>query len=574
MLAELNIRDFALIESLRLAFGSGLNVLTGETGAGKSIILDALQLVLGGRATAEQIRGGAREARVEALFDLSAAPHAARAAEAMGLLGPGETELLVARDVGATGRGSLRVNGRAATLAMAQELAQSLVEIHGQHEQQRLFRGDAQRQILDAFGGPEATGLGREMAELAGAWRLLQERRQALGGDPRERLRRLDLLRYEVEEIDQAAPRPGEEADLLERRSVLMSAGRLLEGAARAYAYLDEGDQGRGAAAAELGRLAAELKQLAAIDPRLDPVVELLDGAACQAEEAAREVRRYRDGLAFDPGEQDALEGRLELLRSLKRKYGESLEAVLAYRAEAAAEMERLGGAEAAEAALERERGALRVRLGQVASALSAARSRAARELEARVGEELGQVSLGAARLEVQLERRPLPGGLPVEGQELAWDATGIDRVAFLFSANPGESLKPLARVASGGEAARVMLALKAALAAADPVPTLIFDEVDAGLGGQAARAVAAKLAALGRDHQVLCVTHQASVAAAGHRHVAVTKDSRDGRTVVSARPLDDAERPGEIARMLAGDGAAETPLQHARELLTWARTL
>ncbi len=567
MLMELFIRNLALVDSLHLSFGPGLNALTGETGAGKSIIIDAMGLLAGGRAAADMVRAGAAEARVEGVFDLRGAPVARRALAELGLAEDGEDTLVVSREISRNGRSVARLNGRPVALSMLRQVGEGLLDLHGQHEFQRLFRGDEQRELLDAYGGADVLALRRRVGEVAGRLAALTQQREELVGSEKERLRRMDLLRFQVEEIDAARLRPGEEEELLARRAVLANAERLLAGTAAAVAILYEGGAGRPAVAGELARLAAELATLAACDSQLAPFGDQLQAAAWQVEEVARALRRYRDTVAADPAEQAAVEERLDLVRRLKKKYGETIDAVLAYRAEAAAELERLSAAEETAAGLEAQIEEARRELAALAGELSARRREAARAMEVRVAAELADLGMEGALFQVALARQACSGGLAVDGGEVAWDAAGVDRVEFLFSANRGEPPRPLARVASGGEASRFMLALKTALADVDRVPTLVFDEVDAGLGGRAAQVVGRKLALLARSRQVFCVTHLAAVAARADVHYHVAKVADGGRTVVSARLLQAGDRVAEIARMLDG-GAGEAALEHARAML------
>lgn len=567
MLRELSVRDFALIERLRLDLRPGFNVFTGETGAGKSILIDAIALVLGGRASPEMIRTGAERAAVDALFDISHLPAVGAELEALGVEAAGEGALLLSREIGAAGRSLCRINGRPATVSMLRRLAAHLVEIQGQHEFHRLYRPEEHLLLLDAAGGARAAAVRSAFEERARAFRDLLRRRDRLVADEKERLRRLDLLRFQVAEIGAAAPRPGEEAELARQRQFLAHAERLLEGVSQVYGELGEGERGGPALASALARLAAELGRLADLDPRLGAPAAQLSEAALQAEEVSRQLRLYRDGLAYDPHDLARVEERLDLLRRLLKKYGNTLEEVLAFRDEAAAELVRLEGAGEEAAAIEAELERRRGELAGLAAELGALRREAAERLEAAVAAELSALGMPAARLEVRLTRSADPDGLPVEGRTVAWDDSGADRVEFLFSANPGEPVQPLARVASGGEAARLMLALRGALAGGDRVGTLVFDEIDAGLGGRAAQAVAERLAALAASHQILCVTHLATVAARADHHVQVFKREAAGRTVADARVLQAEERPREIARMLSGDGG-ETSLAHARELL------
>lgn len=573
MLTDMFIKDFALIDSLHLVFGPGFNVLTGETGAGKSIIIDALQLVLGGRVSGEVIRAGAETARVEAVFDVVGAPEVCAVVAGLGLGDPDEHTLVLTREIGRAGRSVCRVNGRPAVAAALRQIGARLVDLHGQHDAQGLFRPETHRDLLDAAGGPDVQALKRRVAALAAERARLEAERAALLGGERERLRRLDLLRFQVEEIDRAAPRPGEIEELTARRQVLANGEKLAAAAEQAYAVLDEGLPGRPALGDELRRLAAELAGLVQVDARLQPAAELLQSAAVQAAEAARELRLYKDALLYDPAELAAVEDRLDTLRRLARKYGETAEEMLAFRAEAAAEIGRLEEAAVSAAEAEARLEALLPELAAAAVELSARRRAVAVEcLEPGVLAHFAELGLEKARFQVSLTRRPAADGLPVDGERVICDAGGIDRVEFLFSANPGEPLQPLAKVASGGEASRLALALKTVLAGADGAPTIVFDEIDAGLGGRAARAVARKLAALAAARQVLCVTHQAVVAAAADIQFVVSKAESAGRTVVTVQQVAGEARAAELARMLAGDGAGAISIEHARELLAASR--
>lgn len=569
MLHEINIVDLALISRAQLSFGPGFNVLTGETGAGKSILIDAISLALGGRASTDSVRAGAERSAVDLVVDLSRSPVVRDELIKIGLAEEGDDIAVFSREVWASGRSLCRVNGRPATASTVRGLASRLVEIQGQHEFQRLFRPEEHVLLLDAFGGPalgqaraEAEHLARSLAESRRRLRQLEE-------DEKERLRRQDLLRFQVDEIDAAGLRPGEERDLAERRSVMANAVRLLEGVAQAYSLLAEGGDGRPALVGDLGRAEADLARLSEVDARLATPAAALREAACQVEEAVRQLRFYRDSLVIEPGEQSAVEERLDLVRRLQKKYGATVEEVTAYRQQAAADLERLAGAEEEAGGLVHRIDALREEMVAVSARLADLRRQAAARLEQAVAGELEALGMGVARFSVSCGPAGEPGG---DGDGAAPNGEPAGRVEFLFSANAGEPLLPLARVASGGEAARLMLAVKAALAAVDPVPTLIFDEVDAGLGGRAAQAVGEKLAAQAASHQVLCVTHLAPVAALADAHILVTKVEEGGRTLAVPRALSADERPAEISRMLAGDGDGPTSLAHARELLAAAR--
>lgn len=554
MLRAMSVRGFALIDELEVEFAPGLNVLTGETGAGKSLLVDALLWVLGGRPRGEVLRS-----RVEALFDVSDRPDVAACLVACGLA-PDEGLVLLRREVGSDGRSICRANGDLVTVGMLRRAAECLVDVHGQGEHQRLLQPAVQRELLDLLAG--TAPLVGQVRALAEELRAMGQEMEALAGHGREREQRRDLLAYQLQDIDSISPRLGEDEELAARRAVLLHAERLFTGSSAAYAALREGD---GALADRLAAVQAELEALVPLDGRLEAAAALLREAGYQVEEAARLLRRYRDELTWEPGELDRIEARLEQLGRLKRKYGDTLADVLAYRERIAAE---LASWEEGEALLQRLKGRaseVQERLLAACAQLTEARLAAAERLAARLQEELAALGMPRARLEIAVEPDPAGPG-----------PHGSDRVEFRFTAHEGEPPRPLARVASGGELARVMLALKS-VAVSQPVgghagvPTLVFDEVDAGIGGRAAVAVAERLQDMARHHQVLCVTHLAVIAAAADAHLTVEKGERDGRPVSRARRLTDDERQRELARMLSG-AAGETELRHAQAILERAR--
>jgi DNA repair protein RecN (Recombination protein N) len=547
MLRELYVEDFGLIERERLSFGPGLNVLSGETGAGKSLFLEALGAALGGGGGAEMLRAGAQRARVEALFEVP--PRLAPGLAVLGL--EGEEELVLTREVGREGRSVARLNGRPATASGLRQVAELLVAVHAQHEHQTLFRPERHRQLLDAFAGLEEVREGVAAAFRQG--RTLERELAELGRDPAERQRRQELLRHQLAEIDQAQLRPGEEEELREELVRLSNAVRLEQALETAHAALFEGLRGE-AAVDLLGRGAAALGEAAAFDRRLEELRAVVEEAAGQVAEAAREISRHRSELRFDPQRIGEIEGRLEDLADLHRKYGRDLDAVRQFRERAAGELAQAEETAQRAAAVQERAQAARGDLDRLAAELSRRRGAAARELADLVAAELGELGMPGTVFQVVLAPREV-------------SEAGGEEVEFLFSANPGEPPRPLARIASGGELSRVMLALRKVLAAADQIPTLVFDEVDAGVGGRAATALAARLAFLGGSHQVVAVTHLAQVAAAADRHICLEKEVQGGRTRTRARELAGEERAAEIARMLDG-GKSPLALEHARELM------
>lgn len=556
VLTELRVRNVAVIESAIVPFASGLNVLTGETGAGKSILVDALLLVCGGRARSDVIRSDADTATVEAVFDVSGCATARAVLEHAGI-SLEEDEIVVRRELTRSGRHRAFVNDSAVTVGLLERLGECLVEVHGQHEQQRLLEPAMQLELLDRFADVE--DMAARVGELFSTYRTAQEAVEQGRAAERERAQREDMLRFQVSELDGARLRVGEEDALRAERRRLQHAGRFSSGLAEVgelLAYTNE------SATASVARAARVLADLARLDPAFGAPVEALDGAAAQIEDAMATIQRLRDSISVEPGRLEEVDERLDVLGRLRRKYGDTDEAMLKFRDEAAAEFARLGHAEATLAEHERTLGALGRELDTVAAALSERRAAAAARLAAQAQREIRTLGMDRAVLAIAVDRSPAA----------AVTAHGLDRVEFQLSANPGEEARPLARVASGGELSRVMLALITVLAAADPVPTMIFDEVDAGVGGRLAAIVADKLSLAARRRQVLCVTHLPQIAARADQHLRVDKTVRAGRSRAAATALAASERIEEVARMLAGDAVTETARRHARELLAAKR--
>lgn len=570
MLTELSIKSFALIDELTVCFQPGLSALTGETGAGKSIIIDALSAALGERVSADMIRSGAGLATVDAVFEAGDSPKARAAAAAAGLAESDETLLVLSRQI-APGRSQCRVNGRPVTLALLQEISRHLVDVHGQHEHQALIHEENHLEFLDNFGGEKQRAL-REAWETAyAAFREARERLASLQSRSRDRAQRLDVLRFQVAEIREAEPRPEEEEELDAERRRLNSVERLRELAEVACGLLEGPDETSGATSA-LQEAAESLERLAEIDAALAPNAEELRSAANTATETEHVLHAYLGDLESDPRRVEQVEERLELLSRLKRKYGDSLADVLSYADGAARELEEIENSEEQLAALQAALGAAREAAGARAWALSQARAVLAVRLAEAVTENVKTLGMPAARFQVESSVDEDPSGLPApDGSLLGATARGLDNVRFLFCANAGEELRPLAKVASGGELSRIMLAFKSLCSRGTEIPTIIFDEVDAGIGGQTAHRVGEKLSALARHAQVLCVTHLPQIAGLADQHLRVEKAVGGGRTTVSARELPAAERVAELARMFGaaeGDAAAR---QHAETMLAEA---
>ncbi|HEU5203347.1 MAG TPA: DNA repair protein RecN [Candidatus Limnocylindrales bacterium] len=547
-LLELAVTDLALIDRLRLELGDGLNVITGETGAGKSLLIDALGLALGARADTSLVRHGAESARVEALFDRIPEP------------------VIAVREVAASGRSTARLDDETVTAARLTEEVGPLVEIHGQHEQQRLLDERWQRDLLDAFGGH--AGLREEMAASVDRWRANRSALAELAIEPRELARRLELLEHEATEIEAARLRPGEAGELRAR----LEAAQHGEAIARGAAALRDALVGEGSGARDVTAVAVrEVRNLARVDARFVSLEERLAGLEAELADVAAEVRRLADTVDHDATTIAALEERLGLIYALERRYGDDEAAVIAHGERARDEVERLAGLEGERARREADDGELLEAVARTAARLSKARKSAAAHLASAVGAVLGELGFPEGVFEVALGRRPAgkdEAAVELNGDAVAFDATGADEVVYRLAPNPGEPPRPLAKIASGGELSRVALAVKQVLAEADDTPTLVFDEVDTGIGGRSADPVGRSLWALARRHQVLCVTHLPQIAAHADVQFRITKRERDGRTVTEVERLDREGRIVELAQMLGGAAGGATALASARELL------
>jgi DNA repair protein RecN (Recombination protein N) len=568
LLLELNVENFAVVEKLSLRLGPGLNVLTGETGAGKSILIDAVAGLLGGRLGPDVVRQDADAARIEGVFQLEAERPGLELELAELGVEPEDGVIILSRDVPASGRGVARVNGRAVPTSALTQLAPHLVDIHGQTDNLSLLRASAQLLLVDAFGGLDAerAALGEGVAEL----RRVRREREALQRDERELARTLDLLRFQAEEIEAARLGPNEDEELAAERQVLANAGRLIELAEGAYAALYEGADEAPAAGDLLGQAADALAELARLDATQTGLADQTRDLAVQVTELAREVRSYRDRVDVDPERLGQVEDRLELIRTLKRKYGATIEEIVAFQARASEQIVELENSESRVAELAAREADLRPELAGLATELSRRRAESAERLAGRVERELAYLNMASARFSIALERAEAADGLPFDdGRAYAFDATGVDRLEFQVAPNPGEPLRSLAKIASGGETARLMLALKAALAEVDDVPVLIFDEVDAGVGGRSGHVIGEKLAELSRTHQVLCVTHLPQVASYADAHYRIMKSVQDERTRTTVTRLDDDGRVEELAAMLGG---TRHGVEQARALIEQAR--
>jgi len=550
MLVHLAIKDLAIIDNLETSFGPGLNVLSGETGAGKSIILGAVELLMGAKAQADLVRQGAEEARVQGVIELPVNHEPAGLPPDLDLDQGGE--LILTRVISATGRSRAYVNGNLVNLSVLTEIGSRLLSISGQHQAQRLLKPEEHLLLLDAYAGlEEARGaVARDYETL----KRIRAKLDSLRERQAERSQRSELLAFHLEEIEKAGMRPGEEEELALERRRLKNAEQLSQGAGQAYQALYGAD---GSVVEVLGGVRAQLERLGGLDPELAPLAARVEESSYLLEDAGRELMSYADRVVFDPVRLEEVEERLDLINRLVRKHapGADAAAVLARAGELGRELEGLAGLDGELERLEEEAARVEAELGRRASELGQNRRQAAQRLSQAAEAELKDLSLGRARFLALVEEKPLA-------------PDGKDRVTFLLSANPGQDPRPLARVASGGELSRVTLALKSILARKDSVETVIFDEVDAGIGGGVAQVVGRKLRDLARRQQILCITHLPQIAACGTSHYRVSKSVEGQRTVSLIQSLREEERVEELARMLAGVEITAKALDHAKEML------
>jgi DNA repair protein RecN (Recombination protein N) len=565
MLALLNISNFALISELKVEFERSLNLLTGETGSGKSIIVDALGVLIGDRFTSEMIRAGERQASVEGLFTLGAHPQAAAILEGAGLgaQASSEVELVIRRELSSEGRGRVFVNNRLATLSLLRQLRPLLVDIHGQGTQQTLFDPDTHLELLDAFADLAADG--EEVASRFRRWSALERELESLRRDEAEKFHLTDALRFQLSELESAHLAAGEDERLESERRRLVNLEKLTELCAGAYNMTyEESDS----TVARLGRLERQVEELSQYEASYRNYLEGLSTARAVLEDLAATLRDFLDGLTFSPERLAEIENRLAEIARLKRKYGGTVEATLEHLANSRERLRQLERTDERAAEVAKELTQARASYLEAATRLHEARMKSSEEFKRAVERSLGEVAMENARFEARVAS---PSELDSDEASKSFMASGFNRVEFYFSANAGEPLRPLAKVASGGEASRMMLVLKTSASPARFPRTIVFDEVDAGIGGRVSEAVGLKLKALSRTNQVLCVTHQAQIARFADTHLLVDKRSARGRTEVGVERLDRRRRVEEIARMLTGAEITEAARRHAREMLKTA---
>lgn len=553
MLQEIYIKNFVLIDELRLELGPGLNVLTGETGAGKSIIIDALGLVMGDRINSDYLRNQEQRALIQAVFVLNDDDPARKYLFEAGLLEDDEDNLVVTREIIPPGRSTARINGKNVSASVLRELAALLLDLHLQHDHLNMLKPDMYLNFVDSF-ADGSNVLAGQTNLLFKQIKELRDQLEDLCDQEQERLQRVDFLAFQIKEIEQARLAPGEEEEMTALRDRIRNSGKLAEGADRVMRLLYEGESGKSA----FDQIASALDVVQSLkeDSFFGSLIEPLDEAYYSIQDLASQIARFRDSLDFEPGLLDTVEERLHRIDRLKSRYGRDVNEILAFLENARREKDRLENSQEQMQSLQGQIDALEGEYMKTAGQLSELRRRAAINLESQVYTELKELGLPRIKFKVKVEQRLSPG------------PKGLDQVEFLFSANPGEEPRALARVASGGEISRVVLALKKALAASYQMPTLIFDEIDVGLGGTALTAMAGKIFELSCSHQVVLVTHSPQVAAYAQRHFCIEKEISQNHTAVRVEILDHESRAKELARMLGGEDFSSLTLEHARELL------
>lgn len=553
MLEHLHIRNVALIKESEISFGDGLNILTGETGAGKSMIIDSLQFALGGRAGKDFLRHGEKQAAVEALFSVQSQALTEKLAE-NGIVPEEDGTLLITRTLSEAGKSVCRINGSTVTVGMLKEIAEDMIDIYGQHEHQSLLNPVKHIRLLDRFCG---AGFGEAMEEYKNSRQRLKDLEKQLTiliGDESQREQRMDMLLFQKEEIEAAELQEGEEDALLEQKKRLSSMERLIRLTGESVTLLYDGDDRAPSACDQLGDALAKLQEAAEYDAALSPLADALADGYAAVEDCARELKREAEEQEADPEELERIEERLQLFYKLKRKYGGSIEAVLEFYEKAVQELEFLSNSSEKAAELSAKKAAEEKRLSALAETLTARRRVTAEQVEEQIETALHDMEMKHARFHIQIE------------EKADWGADGKDKVEFLISANAGEPLKPLAKIASGGEMSRVMLALKTVLVDADEIGTFIFDEIDTGVSGRTARRVGEKMRFLGGKRQLLCITHLPQIAAMADNHFLIEKESDAGETVTRVTALDEEGAVREVARLM--NDVTETTLAAARELL------
>jgi len=560
MLVQLEVENIAIIEKIKIPMQEGFTVLTGETGAGKSIIIDSLNALLGSRVSRELIRSGAEKAFVQGLFSYTSDKYNKldELLDSMGIEPQEDKSILISRTFTESGKNICRVNGTMVTVGMLKEIGQRLVDIHGQHDNQSLLRAETHIELLDLFAGEKLAAEKSEYRILLQELNSLKAKLKKLAGEDKERERTLDMLRYQIDEIEAARLYIGEDIELENKSKILTNAEDIVLAFSNAY-QLIYGDDGENESALDKIGLSLEaIRRIEDLNPEYMDISNALEDINEKLTDISREIRMIRDGTEYDPQLHKHIEERISLIQGLKRKYGETIEDILQYLDDAKKRLDEIERSEELILQLRNEIEEVEKKLHKRCEIMNKLRKDAAKKLEEGIINELKDLEMPKTRFEVSIVSCPEEG----------FTENGTDKVEFLFSPNMGEPLKPLSKIASGGEMSRVMLAIKTILADIDAIPTLVFDEIDTGVSGKAASKLGEKLKAVAKGHQVICITHHAQIASQADTHYLIEKDEKSGRTLTLVRPLEGSDRENEIIRLLSGEHATEAAKKLARELL------
>jgi DNA repair protein RecN (Recombination protein N) len=569
MLLQLNIRDIALIDQVNIELGSGLNILTGETGAGKSIIIDSINAVLGDRVSKEIIRTGSEKAVVEAVFQTDTG----RVSDILGEIGIEPEEdgtLILSRELTQSGRNTCRVNGRLVAASLLKSLGERLIDLHGQHDNQSLLRVESHIDLLDSFGGEVIQSIKREYTALHEQYREVRAKLKALSGDPGERERKMDLLKFQIDEIKKAKLKPGEEEELNKQKTLLANSEKISEALTTAYGLLSSGESGKKPAADAMNEALSQLGTVSRLEDEFEELRKRLQDIIYQMDDLTADIRRNIENIEYDPAQLEEIEERLDLLYKLKRKYGSSIQEVQQFCVSAQEQLSEMEKSEETAGDLRNRQAELDRQLFETSCRLNDERKKAASLLEESIGRQLDDLEMKRARFKAEIQFDDAVGA---QGGR-KYTQNGLNRVEFLISANAGEPLKPLAKIASGGEMSRIMLAIKTILAEVDKIPTMIFDEIDIGISGKAGQKVGEKLSYISKGHQVICVTHLAQIACMAGSHYLIEKISGEDNTRTTVELLDKTEKIKEIARLIGGSEASSASLKYAEEMINNAKNI
>ena len=561
MLLELSIKNFIIIEQQNICFSSGLNILTGETGSGKSLIIDALNAIAGGKLSKEDIRTGETKAVIEALFSIDKNEKVLRQLEEYGIDCEEDNTMLVMREINSSGKSAYRINGQTVTLSMLKSIMQHIFDIVGQNEHQQLFNANKHIDFVDSYGGFDLSRIKSEVYNNYKRIKELQGELERISGNAAERERRLDLLKFQIDDIKNANLKINEDEELKSKRTLLVNAEKLYKSMTEIYQQLYKGDTEQTSVTDLIGDCTGILTDIESIDPSLNRIRSILESAMYQIEDIKSDIRQYRDDIAFNDSEIDSIEERLDLISKLKRKYGVTIGDVLGYLSKVELQYDELINSEKLSKSLEGNIEKQKSMYVQKAMELSSLRIKTARELEKLVEKELAELNMQGARFSISVK-----ADKDLVGQN------GFDKIEFLLSPNPGEVEKSLAKIASGGEMSRVMLAIKNALSEAGNMPCVVFDEVDAGIGGITAKMVGLKINSISKLSQIVCITHLPQIACYADTHIYIEKNIENNKTYTRIRKLEESERVLELSRMLGGNESAESSIKHAEELILKAK--